>query len=211
MKRIAIIDYGLGNLLSIKRAIERFTTNVSIIDDASELFSYDAAILPGVGAFKDGMLGLERRGFIDAIKQYATLEKPLLGICLGMQLLFDSSEEFGFCSGLNLIEGQVSKIPANNVNQTTLRIPHVGWSPVISKANSFFSNVPSNMEYYFCHSYAANPARNNCTIAKYEYGGHMITAAVNSNNIYGFQFHPEKSGNAGLILIEKFLQHTRIL
>lgn len=211
MKKIAILDYGIGNLLSIKRSIEQYPVAADIIHEPDQMHSFDAVILPGVGAFKDGMIELTKNNFIHAINAFVTQNKPLLGICLGMQLLFEYSEEFGHYPGLGLVEGGVVKLPSLTINNVPQRIPHVGWSQVLPLQDSLFSALPSNREYYFCHSYAAKPISQKIIIANYQYGGHNITAAIKQNNIYGFQFHPEKSARAGLVLIEKFLQETNLI
>ncbi len=184
---------------------------VEVIEEGEQIELYDGLILPGVGAFQDGMNGLAERGFIAAIQKYLALNRPLLGICLGMQLLFESSEEFGYCRGLGLIEGTVNKLPDVTVEQEPQRIPHIGWSHIVANNHQIFSNLMPMAEYYFCHSYAAYPRTLEHRIAHYYLGGHSVLAAVNKNQVYGFQFHPEKSGKAGLKLIENFLQTTKLL
>ncbi len=210
-KKIGIIDYAAGNLLSIKRAIESFNLNAIIVERCTEVFSCDALILPGVGAFRDGMRKLEEHGFVEHIREYISHDRPLLGICLGMQLLFENSDEFGYCSGLGLIKGAVKKLPTHTTNHVAQKIPHIGWSAVNATQESLFADIPKNAEYYFCHSFEVHPVNGDHAIAYYEYGGHQVTAAVNSNSIYGFQFHPEKSGLPGLRLIKCFLHKTGII
>lgn len=211
-KKIAIVDYGLGNILSIKRAFEQFRVECMLIDNPALLHHFDAIILPGVGAFKDGMAGLKKIGFIEEIRHFVHFKKPILGICLGMQLLFEQSEEFGCHAGLGLIEGRVMRLPLLTTNNESHRIPHVGWSSLTKTfAHPLFSSLKNSDEYYFCHSYSAYPVDEKNITATYDYGGHRITAAVEKDHIYGFQFHPEKSGKAGLDLIKNFLYFAELL
>lgn len=210
-KIIGIVDYDAGNLLSIKRAIEQFNVRTCIIKKPEEMGGFDALVLPGVGAFKDGMKNLNERGFIEGIKQYAAANRPVLGICLGMQLLFESSEEFGYCSGLGLLAGNVTRLPEGMGSLHAQRVPHVGWSSLHTNYPALFEGLPEKVEYYFCHSYAVNPKYKEQIIANYSFGKDLITAAVKRGSIYGFQFHPEKSGKAGLQLIEKFLHEIEVI
>jgi len=210
-KKIAILDYGVGNLLSIQRAIDQFNIQSVIVPSLKESIDYDAMILPGVGAFKDGMHALLQQELVDAIKTYASWKRPILGICLGMQLLFESSEEFGYSLGLGLLQGKVVKLPTLTVEQQLQKIPHVGWSNVMQNMNPLFSGIHAEAEYYFCHSYAVHSTQLKNNVTYYSYGGHKIMAAVTMNNIYGVQFHPEKSGKAGLQLIQNFLRMTNCI
>jgi glutamine amidotransferase len=193
--RIAILDYGVGNLRSIKRGLERCGADAYISSNDRELFSGDALVLPGVGAFCDAMDDL--RVFEDEIKSYVE-EKPILGICLGLQLLFTESEENGLHKGLGLLKGKVVMLP------NTVKIPHMGWnSTEIKRETSFLRGLRSGEFFYYVHSYYAAPV-DDITSATTTYGVE-VPAVVEWNNIYATQFHPEKSGKAGLLLLRNFV------
>ena len=163
--KITVIDYGLSNLLSVRRAFEYFGAEVEITGSRSRILSAKALVLPGVGAFKDGMAGLSGLSLADAIADKCAVGTPLLGICLGMQMLFDESDEFGRHRGLGLIPGRVERIPGVDTDGAPQRVPHVGWAPVLppqKRGGSFrgtvFEDVPPGGELYFVHSYEAKPA-----------------------------------------------------
>ena len=210
-KKVMVLDYSLGNLLSVNRALEMCDADVSICSKAHKIKSADYLVLPGVGNFGVSMTELENRGFIDALMQYSELERPLLGICLGMQMLFDSSEEQGFHKGLGIIPGEVKKIPKHNQNSIEHKIPHIGWinldNITIQMDNniSLLQNSDLGKYYYFVHSYQAHPMDSNHTQATISYNQLTITAMVQKDCIIGCQFHPEKSGKNGLELIERFI------
>ncbi len=195
---IAIIDYGMGNLKSVYKAFKFLGFDVIISSDASEIQKADKICLPGVGAFKDGMMNLKKSGLdkviIDAVKD----NKPILGICLGMQLLFDRSYEFGLCDGLGLISGDVVRI---DDQEGSLKIPHIGWNELEYSNNVLFNGV-IDPYVYFVHSYYVKTNEENI-IAKTNYGS-SLTAAVCQSNIYACQFHPEKSGNTGMKILKNF-------
>jgi glutamine amidotransferase len=210
--KITIIDYGLSNLLSVSRAVEYLGGEPFITQNVKDIEAAEALILPGVGAFGDGMAGLEHLGFIDVLLRKAKASTPLLGICLGMQLLFDESEEFGLYKGLGLIPGRVIRIPDYNVDGSLQRVPHVGWNVLIPSENitdfqsPLFAGTRICEEVYFVHSYKAVPLKLEHSIADTLYGGMRICAAVNFGSIYGVQFHPEKSGQVGLNILRQFLE-----
>tara|TARA_B100001250_G_scaffold300104_1_gene261806 strand:- start:44000 stop:44647 length:648 start_codon:yes stop_codon:yes gene_type:complete len=210
-KKVIILDYGLGNLLSVKRAIEMCDAEVSICNDANKIKNADHLVLPGVGNFSVAMIELKSRGFIDALLSYAKLERPLLGICLGMQILFDSSEEQGLHSGLGIIQGEVKQIPKQNQKSIDHKIPHIGWSPltkITTEKNNNISLLENNdlgKYYYFVHSYQGHTKNPSHTLASISYNELEITAAVQKGYIIGCQFHPEKSGTNGLELIKRFI------
>jgi glutamine amidotransferase len=210
-KKIVVVDYGLGNLYSVQRALEHCgVKNICVSSSADDVSRADSLILPGVGAFEDGMRGLKALGLIDPIKYHSLEGKPLLGICLGMQLLATVSEEFGCHSGLSLIPGRVVRIKNQCKNGAQRKVPFIGWSTLnkTEKAgfeDSILSVINSEMAVYLVHSYYFRPDQADNVLATYEYQGAQITAAIKRSNTYGFQFHPEKSGEAGLRLLEAFL------
>jgi len=213
-KEIVVIDYGLGNLLSVERAIEKCGAVPIITDNSNIIINSDKVILPGVGAFRKGMEALKLRGLDNVIKNLFIKKTPLLGICLGMQLLFDSSEEFGYVKGLGILPGKVLPIPTKDKNFKELKIPNNGWRLLkINNQNlknkTFFKfKSIENSEYYFTHSYMALPDDNSINFASCVYGGHNICSVVIIENFIGTQFHPEKSGKAGLNLLKIFIDQS---
>lgn len=208
---VTIIDYGIGNLLSVARAIEaaggqaRFATRFAEVRDA------DRILLPGVGAFEPCMTTLEDKGLADAVKAFADSGRPFLGICVGMQLLFDVGLEFGEHVGLGLISGRVSPIPQIDAAGTR-KVPHIGWSPLLlpPARHSWDGTILSHAEpgvtsAYFVHSFNCEPADPAVRLAEVDYEGFRVCAAVRRDNVTGFQCHPEKSGTAGLTVISRFL------
>lgn len=194
---IAVIDYGAGNLFSVKNALDYLRVPNMITADASNLEAADALILPGVGAFPDAMKQLENSGLVSLVKRLAG-EKPFLGICLGMQMLFDSSEEFQKTNGLGLIPGTVKRIDA--LGQ---KIPHMGWNDLTVLNPCEMTQDTANGDYvYFVHSFYADTADE--FISCYTQYGCRIPALVHSGMVYGAQFHPEKSGQAGLEMLRNF-------
>lgn len=198
---LGIIDYNMGNLASVYNACSKFTKDLKIVKNADDLKNLDKIILPGVGAYKDAMQHLEDSGLKDAILDFANSKKPLLGICLGMQLLFESSEEFGYTKGLGLIEGKVVKFDKSKMG-SDLKIPHMGWNKIVNKDNPLFKNL-QNPYLYFVHSYHVI-TDDKYTISTTNYGYDFVSA-VNKDNIFGFQPHPEKSHNNGLKILENFI------
>jgi glutamine amidotransferase len=207
---VGIIDYGMGNLLSVSRAVERCGGIPKIVGTPEELASMSRLILPGVGAFRDAIAELRGRRLDSALESYAQSGRPLLGICLGMQLLFTQSEEFGLHRGLGLIEGEVKAIPRTKADGTPHKIPHIGWNPLVAKAawgtTPLTRELPSARAMYFVHSFTAHPADVGVRLADADYNGRVISAVVARDSIFGFQFHPEKSGPAGLALLKSFLR-----
>ncbi|WP_341714986.1 imidazole glycerol phosphate synthase subunit HisH [Limnobacter sp.] len=213
LQKIAIVDYGVGNLYSVQRALEHSgATEVCITSSPNEILDSDKLILPGVGAFCDGMNGLESRNLTDPIIEFANSGKPLLGICLGMQLLATSSEEFGSHNGLGLIPGKVVPIPSESDDGNLRKIPHIGWASLEPPhrdawLHPIIDSLSREDSVYLVHSFHMQPTDHANLLATYEYRGYQITAAVISNNIFGYQFHPEKSGPVGLRLIKNFLNY----
>lgn len=208
---VTIVDYGSGNLLSVARALERVGATARLSHDPAEIESAERLLLPGVGAFADGMQGLREHGLIEPIRRYATLGRPLLGICLGMQILSSLSEEFGEHEGLGLIPGRVVSVPSQDVGGLAQKIPHIGWADLSPAtpggwAGTMFEGMRESTSVYLVHSFHFEPNDASHRLADCFYGGHRITAAVSSGRIIGCQFHPEKSGEAGLTLLSAFLR-----
>lgn len=199
--KICIIDYGMGNLRSILNALKHVTDHeVVVTDDPNKIVDADAYILPGVGAFRDAIKKLRDKGFIEALTEEVIVKKkPVLGICLGMQLLFSYSHEGGHFEGLNWIEGEVKFLEPGK----GLRVPHIGWNNLNIKQGDMFSGIGSDKNTYFVHSYYADTPSKYVT-ATFEYGKEF-TAAVSNENIWGMQFHPEKSQKNGFQLLNNFI------
>lgn len=195
---IAIIDYGMGNLHSVSKAVERLGCEMIVTSDPEQILAADGAILPGVGAFGDAMGNLRETGLVDVVKAYAASGKPLLGICLGMQLLFTESEEHGVHQGLDLLPGRVVRF------QGAFKVPHMGWNELEFKQSSpLFEGVEPG-HVYFVHSYHALPELSSDLLAVSDYH-QPVTAIVGRGSLFGMQFHPEKSGELGMALLEKFV------
>ena len=199
---IGIVDYNMGNLASVINAFANIGADAALESDPSKLSQYDKLILPGVGAFGDAMEHLKENGMDEAVKAFAATGKPLLGICLGMQLLFESSEEFGVTQGLGLIPGKVVAFDENKFDHP-LKVPHMGWNELFQqKQTPLFSELPEDFYLYFVHSFHA-VCDDAYTIGKTHYGYEFVSA-VQNGNIYGIQPHPEKSHENGLKIIENF-------
>lgn len=197
----AIIDYGAGNLMSVKKALDYIGAKSTITSDPAEIEKADSVILPGVGAFGDAMDSMRSRGLDGAIKKAAVSGKPFLGICLGLQLLFAHSDESPDASGLGLLNGDISLIP----NNSGLKVPHIGWNSIEIRENSrLFSGIENGSYFYFVHSYYLNGADESDVAATTEYGV-KIECAIERGNMFATQFHPEKSGSAGLQVLKNFI------
>ena len=200
---VAIVDYGVGNLFSLKSSLAAIGADVIVTADANVLKAADQILLPGVGAFGDAAEKLRQSGLDKVLKEAAASGKPLLGICLGMQLLFEKSYEYGEHQGLGLIPGTVR--PIQSVIPEDLKIPHIGWNALHFKhPNPLLAQIREGDCVYFVHSYYAADC-DDYVIATAEYGSEL-TAAVAKGNIYGCQFHPEKSGSVGLNILKAFIQ-----
>jgi glutamine amidotransferase len=209
MKQVSIIDYGIGNILSVKRAFENQNIDVKYVYTAEEILNAEYLVLPGVGAFKDGMRQLENRNITMAIRKYCEDNRPFLGICLGMQMMLDESEEFGITRGLGIIPGKVVRIEPMDLEGRYQKIPQVGWNKLIYRSRTtatILEEIPEKTEVYFVHSYMAIPYEDDVRLADTSYGGHLISAVIQKGNCYGTQFHPEKSGKVGLKIIRNFLR-----
>lgn len=186
-----VVDYGVGNLFSVVKALQHVGANVRMSERAEDIAAADAVVLPGVGAFHDGMKGLEQRGLALPLKTFAQSGRPLLGLCLGMQLLFDESVEFGLHSGLGIVPGKVVPI----AKEPGLKIPHIGWAKLQRGGETV----------YFVHSFVVQPADAGVVSDTVAFGGQQLCAAIVKNNVLGYQFHPEKSGEAGLCMLKAFV------
>jgi imidazole glycerol-phosphate synthase subunit HisH len=206
--KIAIIDYGIGNVRSILSAFENQGANVFLTSDKDEILKSDGLVLPGVGAFSHGMENLKSYDLVDAIKEYAISDRPFMGICLGMQLLFEESEEFGETKGLGLILGKVVKLPTKDSQNE--KLPHVSWNELNSKnvpwVDTILADIEEGSDMYFVHSFIAQPRDGDNILSTTEYSSHNFCSSVKKDNIFGCQFHPEKSGPTGLKIINNFIR-----
>lgn len=205
-----IIDYGLGNLLSVSNALKHLGIVSHVSSNPQDLLSADRVILPGVGAFEDGMKGLREKGFIDPIHQFVKTGKPFLGICLGMQFLLTVSEEFGEHQGLDLIPGRVKSL-ANSVNSSSrdIKIPHIGWNHLKMFKRAWNHTILDGLEdggdMYFVHSYHAVVEDETHILAQTFYGSVPFSSVIMKDNVMGCQFHPEKSAESGLQILKNFI------
>lgn len=202
---MTVVDYGIGNLHSVLKALRHHGAEVRLTSDPRDVPCADRIVLPGVGAFADGVKGLRSRGLFEPLQAFAGTERPFLGICVGMQLLLTESEEFGRHEGLGLVPGRVVAIP-----RTGLKVPQIGWNRIYPPPGDDWGGTPleplqPGTMVYFVHSYTAVPSEERDRLADSDYGGHRISAAVRRGSVWGCQFHPEKSGAAGLKILERFL------
>jgi glutamine amidotransferase len=209
--KVTLVDYGIGNLLSVRRGFEHFNFEVVITDDPKIILNSERVVLPGVGSFLVGMSELAKSGLDDVIRELASKEVPVLAICLGMQLLFEYGEERGLTAGLGLIPGRVVAIPTSNDAGPTIRVPHIGWNAIYEptkdstwKAKVLQSTKPGG-EVYFNHSFMAIPSNSLDLKAICNYGGRSMAAVVQRGSVTGCQFHPEKSGEIGLMMLKNFV------
>jgi len=202
---IAVIDYGMGNLKSVSKALEAVGAAVNVTSRPEEIETASAIVLPGVGAFSRAMKNLEKLGVLPAILKGIGEGKPYLGICLGLQLLFTESEEHGIHKGLDVIKGKVKRFGPG------LKIPHMGWNTVRIKDKGLgiklFNSIPEDAYFYFVHTYYGEPEDKSVIAATTEYG-REFASAVNKDNVWGVQFHPEKSSNMGLKILENFCRYA---
>ncbi|RFU66984.1 imidazole glycerol phosphate synthase subunit HisH [Peribacillus saganii] len=202
---IGIVDYGMGNLFSVSKALERLNVDSFISDNPAELEKADGILLPGVGSFKDAMHLLHSLKLADFLHSYVESGRPLLGICLGMQLLFQESEENGLTEGLSLLPGQVVRLPEAGDDGTMYKVPHMGWnrlqfvntSPILTGTEEDF--------VYFVHSYYVATENRDVILASANYGVE-VPAVVGKGNVFGMQFHPEKSSDMGMSLLKNFIE-----
>jgi len=207
--KIGVIDYGMGNLYSVEQALLRLGCNVTVTSDTHTLDEMDGLILPGVGAFPDAMSILKTTGLDQYIQDVSKSRKPLLGICLGMQLLFEESEENGLTKGLGLLKGRIRNFKDVTDTSEVVRIPHMGWNPLsFSHYPNWLKQVDkqNSTHVYFVHSYLAMQTSREEVIASATYAGEFVPGLVQKNNLTGMQFHPEKSGPFGKYLLEQWVR-----
>lgn len=209
MLDVTVIDYGIGNLFSVQRSLEYCGAKVIVSADPATILASSRLVLPGVGAFGNAMAALAERNLVGPIREVAASGKPLMGICLGMQLLLSESEEFGRAEGLNLIPGRVVAVPDHDIDGQSLKIPHIGWNALVPCASEgwqhpLLKDNRAGDAMYFVHSFMAIPDDPTSRLADCHYGGNVISAIIGRDNVFGCQFHPEKSGEAGLRLIKAF-------
>jgi len=212
-RHVTVIDFGIGNLLNVVRALEHCGATVQVAEQAAKMTTLpDRLVLPGVGAFADAMAELCFRGFDDLVKRYVDTGHPFLGICVGAQVLFEVGEEHGDHAGLGLIPGRVQPVPAIDPAGQSLRVPHIGWSGLVrppmraSWDSTILAAVQPGESVYFVHSYAPVPTHEEHRLADTNYHGVRICAAVARDQIYGCQFHPERSAASGLGMLSAFLE-----
>jgi len=203
--RVAIVNYGMGNLGSVCRALEDLGAATTIADHPAALSQCDRIVLPGVGAFGEGMARLHAAGFVEAIRRLVAEEsRPLLGICLGMQMLAEQGDEGGATSGLGLVAGRVCRLDKLGCS---LHIPHVGWNDIqFDASDPLFAKIPQRSDFYFVHSFAFDPEATRSVSARTDYGVPVV-AAVRHGHVFGTQFHPEKSSKVGRRLLQNFLDY----
>jgi len=208
---IVIVDYGIGNIGSAIRAFAHFGADVLISDKSDDILSACAIVLPGVGSFKSGMNGLEERGLIDVVSNFASKGMPVLGICLGAQILLSQGKEFGVHNGLGIIPGNVVDFPDLDDKE---KIPHMGWNALHrpledSWDNTILCSTKKGDKLYFVHSYILQPSKKDNILSLTTYGGYEFCSSVKAGNVYGVQFHPEKSGKVGLNIIQEFINLSK--
>lgn len=195
---IAIIDYGMGNLRSVQKGFEKMGVDAAVVGKPEQVDGARGVVLPGVGAFADAMTNLHSSGMDEAVHRAVEAGKPFLGICLGQQLLFEASEEWGLTKGLGIFRGRVRRLPDG------LKVPHMGWNQAeIQRPDPLIEGVPQSSSFYFVHSYYVDPEAQEVVLTRTEYGI-PFASIVGRDNVYGIQFHPEKSSGMGLKILENF-------
>ena len=202
--RIALVDYGAGNLRSVAKALERSGMDPIVTGDPTVVRDADGVLLPGVGAFRNAVNALEKAGLVEAIRNVTDHGRPYLGICFGYQLLFEEGEEHGLTPGLGRLAGRVTRFPDEDANGERLLVPHIGWNEVCFEGDHpMLESLPTSDVYYFVHSYRPEPSDDSIIVGRTEYGG-TFAAAVAKDNIFAVQFHPEKSQSAGKRLLDAY-------
>ncbi len=201
---IAVVDTGAGNLRSVTRALARAGLAPEVTAAPEDVRRADGVVLPGVGNFATAAANLRAKGLDEALREVLAAGRPYLGICLGLQLLFEESDEHGRCAGLGVLPGRVERFPERDACGRTLRVPHIGWNQVqFSGSHPMLASLPREDCYYFVHAYYARPARSDCVVGRTEYGD-GFASAVAAERLFAVQFHPEKSQRAGFVLLEAY-------
>jgi glutamine amidotransferase len=202
--RIAVVDFGAGNLRSVAKALERSGVNPDVTADPAVVRRADGVVLPGVGAFADAVASLAKTGLDDAVRDRLAARRPYLGLCLGLQVLFDEGDEHGVTPGLGILPGRIERFPDRMPDGEQLRVPHIGWNSVtFSGDHPMLSRLPDEDCFYFVHSYRAIPERASDVVGRVDYGGEFA-AAVAREGMFAVQFHPEKSQSAGRRLLDAY-------
>lgn len=214
-KNVIIIDYQLGNLFSVEQACNKVGMNSKLSSNQDDILKADGLILPGVGAFNEAMNNLHSLNLIDAIKYKLNNGTPLFGICLGLQLLFTQSEEFGSAMGLDIIKGVIKKFPSTNSDEKKIKVPHISWNRV-SRYNNPWIETPlkeiQDLDFmYFIHSYYVKPSNKSCILTKTNYDGIMFCSSILQKNIFATQFHPEKSAEKGISIYENWAKINNLI
>ncbi len=212
MKSIAVLNYGSGNIFSLNNALKYIGVEIEVISCPTDMNRFDKFVLPGVGAFGSCMKMLDETGFADEIVKQSATGKTFLGICVGMQVFFERSHEFGCHKGLGFFSGEIGRLPLVDDLNNSILAPHIGWAPLCLKPSpkisspmlSLLSSLDEDAEYYFIHSFVARPKDPGICMAECSYSGIPFTAIAGANNILGVQFHPEKSGEAGLDFLRRW-------
>ena len=212
-KKVAIIDYQLGNMFSVKQACEHLGYEASITSSKDDLMHADYAILPGVGAFGDAMENLKSLELVQPIHDFIAGGKPFMGVCLGLQLLFTESEEFGAYSGLGIVDGTVKKFPPLGTDQQTLKVPQIEWNEIFRKNKDAWQRSPLSVckdgDYmYFVHSFYVEPADETLVLSETVYGGLRYCSSILKDNVFACQFHPEKSGRHGVEIYDTWFKNN---
>jgi len=215
MSKVIIIDYQLGNLFSVRQALENIGLNVVISKNAADLKTADAAVLPGVGAFADAIKNLQSQGLDDGIHEHIDSGKPFMGVCLGLQLLFTESEEFGYSKGLNVLPGIVKRFTNFDSSGNAIRVPQIAWNQIYT-ANVDWERTPlrsldQNEHMYFVHSFYVEPAEKDIILSYTQYHNKEYASAVYKKNIFACQFHPEKSAAKGLSIYKNWAVQNHLI
>ncbi|HEY0236341.1 MAG TPA: imidazole glycerol phosphate synthase subunit HisH [Afipia sp.] len=212
-RKVTLLDFGMCNMLNVARALERSGADVQVTENPKDAVAAERLVVPGVGAFSECMKTLDALGHGDAIREYVKSGRPMLGICVGMQILFEASEEFGETPGLGIFPGRVQPVPKMTTGGAPQRVPHIGWNHLIAPQTGrswtdtlLAPYTGTGPAVYFVHSFAAQPGNPADRLADCDYGGHRISAMVQRDNVTATQFHPERSGTAGLKMLEDFIR-----
>ncbi|MFQ5416936.1 MAG: imidazole glycerol phosphate synthase subunit HisH [Myxococcota bacterium] len=206
---IAVVDFGAGNLRSVAKALERSGLAVQVVGDSAGVRGADGVVLPGVGAFADAIANLREKGLDDALCESISAGRPYLGLCLGLQVLFEASDEHGETAGLSLLPGRVARFSERDPDGRALRVPHIGWNQVrYSGSHPMLERMPAEDCYYFVHSYRVVPTDSEVAVGLADYGGEFA-AAVATERMFAVQFHPEKSQGSGKVLLDAYAAWVR--